>query len=157
MLKITISPDQTHPSNKVKEVPKAFAMPVLQEIKVNTNNVKPSSVVPSLEVIKPFSPIFLDVEPKRENAYSLAPVARPRVPLNARRMALGWSGEDLSFLMTVQPFIHPLRRLVVYPTGDMNQHSVSCPFLHTDMLLMLVHLILLIMDYAVYEKAPKTC
>ena len=157
--KITISPDQTRPSNKVEEVPKAFATPVLQEIKVNTNNVKPSSVVPSLEAIKPFSPIFLDVEPKRENAYGLAPVARPRVPLNARRTALGWSGKDLSFLMTIQPFIHPLRRLVVYPTGDMNRHSVSCPFLHTDMLLTLVHfkLILLIMDYAVYEKAPKTC
>ena len=152
-----ILPDQTRPSNKVEEVLKAFTMPVLQEIKVNTNNVKPSSVVPSLEAIKPFSPIFLYVEPKRENAYSLAPVARPQVPLNARRTALGWFGEDSSFLMTVQPFIHPLRQLVVYLTGDMNQHSVSCPFLHTDMLLMLVHLILLIMDYTVYEKAPKTC
>ena len=46
---------------------------------------------PSLESIKPFSPIFLDVEPKRENAYGLAPAARPRVPSNTRRTALGWS------------------------------------------------------------------
>jgi serine/arginine repetitive matrix protein 2 len=86
--KITISPDQTRPSN-VEEVQKALATPVLQEVKVNTN-VK-SSTVPSLEAIKPFSPIFLDVEPKRENAYGLAPAARPRVPSNARRSALGWS------------------------------------------------------------------
>ena len=86
--KITISPDQTRPSN-VEDVPKALATPVLREVKVNTN-VK-SSTVPSLEAIKPFSPIFLDVEPKRENAYGLAPAARPRVPSNARRTALGWS------------------------------------------------------------------
>ena len=86
--KITISPDQTRPSN-VEEVHKALATPVLKEVKVNTN-VK-SSTVPSLEAIKPFSPIFLDVEPKRENAYGLAPTARPRVPSNARRTALGWS------------------------------------------------------------------
>ena len=91
MSKITISPDQTRPSNKVEEVQKAFATPVLQEVKVNTNSVKPSSTVPSLEAIKPFSPIFLDVEPKRENAYGLAPMARPRVPSNARRTALGWT------------------------------------------------------------------
>ena len=63
-------------------------MPALKEVKVNT---KVSSTVPSLEAIKPFSSIFLDVEPKRENAYSLAPTARPRVPSNARRTALGWS------------------------------------------------------------------
>ena len=86
--KITLSPDQTRPSN-VEEVQKTSATPVLQEVKVNTN-VK-SSTLPSLEAIKPFSPMFLDVEPKRENAYGLAPAARPRVPSNARRTALGWS------------------------------------------------------------------
>ena len=87
--KITISPDQTRPTNVVEEVQKALATPVLQEVKVNTN--AKSSTAPSLESIKPFSPIFLDVEPKRENAYGLAPAARPRVPSNARRTALGWS------------------------------------------------------------------
>ena len=86
--KITISPDQTRPS-KVEELEKTFATPVLQEVKVNTN--AKSSTAPSLEAIKPFSPMFLDVEPKRENAYGLAPMARPRVPSNARRTALGWS------------------------------------------------------------------
>ena len=85
---MTISPDQTRPSN-VEEVQKTFATPVLQEVKVNTN-VK-ASTAPSIEAIKPFSPMFLDVEPKRENAYGLAPLARPRVPSNARRTALGWS------------------------------------------------------------------
>ena len=79
--------DQTPPSNV--EGHKALATPVLKEVKVSTN-VK-SSTVSSLEAIKPFSPIFLDVEPKRENAYGLAPTARPRVPSNARRTALGWS------------------------------------------------------------------
>ena len=85
--KITISPDQSRPSNV--EVQKTLSTPILQEVKVNTN-VK-SSTAPSLESIKPFSPIFLDIEPKRENAYGLAPAARPRVPSNARRTALGWS------------------------------------------------------------------
>ena len=34
----------------------------------------------------------MDVEPKRENAYGLAPTAaRPRVASVARRTALGWS------------------------------------------------------------------
>ena len=86
MPKITVSPDQIRPN--VEEVQKALATPVLQEVKANTN-VKSS--VPSLEAVKPFSPMFLDVEPKRENAYGLAPMARPRVPSNARRTALGWS------------------------------------------------------------------
>ena len=65
-------------------------MPALKEVKVNMN-VK-SSTGPSLEATKPFS-IFLNVEPKRQNAYGLAPTAycRPRVPSNARRTALGWS------------------------------------------------------------------
>ena len=49
-------------------------MQVLQEVKANTN-VK-SSVL-SLEAVKPFLPMFLDVEPKKENAYSLAPLACP--------------------------------------------------------------------------------
>ena len=86
--KTTISPDQARPCN-IEEIEQALATPVLQEVKVNTN-IK-SSTAPSLEAIKPFSPIFLDVEPKRENAYGLAPMARPRVPSNARRTALGWS------------------------------------------------------------------
>ena len=84
-----ISPEQTRPTN-TEEVQKAFTAPVLQEVKVNTNVT--STAAPSLEAIKSFSPLFLDVEPKRENAYGLAPMAaRPRVPSNARRTALGWS------------------------------------------------------------------
>jgi serine/arginine repetitive matrix protein 2 len=78
--KITISPGQTRPSN-VEEVQKTLSTPTLQEVDVNTNFK--SSTVPSYESIKPFSPIFLDIEPKRENAYGLAPIARPRVPSNA--------------------------------------------------------------------------
>ena len=81
MSKIMVSSDQIHPN--VEEVQKALAMLVLQEVKANMN-VKSSSV-PSLEAVKPFLPMF----PKRENAYSLAPMAHPRVPSNARRTALG--------------------------------------------------------------------
>lgn len=85
--KVTISPDPIRPSNV--EVQQALPTPILQDVKINMN-VK-SSTAPSLEALKPFSPLFKDIEPKRENAYGLAPVARPRVASNARRTALGWS------------------------------------------------------------------
>ena len=61
-------------------------------------NVK-SSVL-SLEAVKPFFPMFLDVEPKKENAYSLAPVACLQAPSNARRTALGWSKHSLGKSLT---------------------------------------------------------
>ncbi|KAF8878425.1 hypothetical protein BD779DRAFT_1663807 [Infundibulicybe gibba] len=62
--------------------------PVLQQVPVNSNII---SAVPTLDALKPFSPLVLDVEPKRENAFGLAPAARPRVASTARRSALGWS------------------------------------------------------------------
>ncbi|KAF8872637.1 hypothetical protein BD779DRAFT_1572174 [Infundibulicybe gibba] len=62
--------------------------PVLQQVPVNSNIM---SAVPTLDALKPFSPLVLDVEPKRENAFGLAPAARPRVASTARRSALGWS------------------------------------------------------------------
>jgi len=71
-LKVTISPDQIRPSNVT--VQKALATPVLREVNVNKNV---TSTAPSLEALKPFSPCFLDIEPKRENAYGLAPLAHP--------------------------------------------------------------------------------
>jgi hypothetical protein len=82
--KVTISPEKIRPS----QVQQVSTTPVLQEVNINAN-VK--STAPSLDALKPFSPLFMDVEPKRENAYGLAPMARPRVPSNARRTALGWS------------------------------------------------------------------
>ncbi|KAF8148662.1 hypothetical protein B0H34DRAFT_802878 [Crassisporium funariophilum] len=84
--KMTISPDQTRPSNA--ELHRSFATPVLQQIPINTNRM---TTAPSLEALKPFSPLVMDVEPKRENAFGLAPAARPRVGSTARRTALGWS------------------------------------------------------------------
>jgi serine/arginine repetitive matrix protein 2 len=81
----------TSPSPKKKQsAPDArtFGTPVLQQIPVNHNIL---SVAPSLEALKPFSPLSLDIEPKRENAFGLAPSARPRVASTARRTALGWS------------------------------------------------------------------
>ncbi len=65
--------------------------PVLQPRSVNHN----LAAAPSLEAIKPFSPLAMPmdggIEPKRENAFGLAPNARPRVASTARRTALGWS------------------------------------------------------------------
>ena len=60
MSKTTISPNQTRPTN-VEEVPKAevakaLATPLPYEIKVNANFK--SSAVPSLQAIKPFSPLL---------------------------------------------------------------------------------------------------
>lgn len=87
MSKVTISPDQTHPSQV--EVHRAFTTPVLQDVKVNMNLMP---VAPSLEAIKPFLPMFMDIEPKRENAYGpLTPLACPHDSLTAQRTALGWS------------------------------------------------------------------
>ena len=49
-----------------------------------------------LKLSNPFHPCFLDVEPKREPyGFKLAPAARPRVPSNARRTALGWSKHSI--------------------------------------------------------------
>ena len=94
---------------------------------------------------------------KREEVFTRQ--CRDLLPASASQVLIlsTKSGVGLSFLTTVQCFIHPLQRPMVYPIGDMNWHSVLCLFLHMDMLLMQVHLILLIMDYPVYEKAPKTC
>lgn len=64
--KTTILLDQTCPSDVEEEVKKAFSMPVLQEVKVNMNI---TSAEPPLEAIKPFLPLFLDVEPKRAQAH----------------------------------------------------------------------------------------
>ncbi|KAF9457373.1 hypothetical protein BDZ94DRAFT_1175700 [Collybia nuda] len=66
---------------------RVFGTP-LQQIPINHNIL---SVAPSLEALKPFSPLVVDIEPKRENAFGLAPHARPRVASTARRTALGWS------------------------------------------------------------------
>lgn len=77
------------PEKKKQSVSDArvFGTP-LQQIPVNHNIL---SVAPSLEALKPFSPLVVDIEPKRENAFGLAPLARPRVASTARRTALGWS------------------------------------------------------------------
>lgn len=83
--KATLSPEP------VRRVKKSTAgserTPVLRQRSINHN----LAAAPSLEVIKPFSPLVMDIEPKRENAFGLAPNARPRVASNARRTALGWS------------------------------------------------------------------
>lgn len=86
--KMTLSPDQTRSSNVEVQQPPPLATPVLQQVHIN-QNIMPTA--PSLDVLKTFSPLCMDIEPKRENAYGLAPAARPRVPSVTRRSALGWS------------------------------------------------------------------
>ena len=61
--------------------------PVLQQLPINHN----ISAVSALNQVKPLSPLVAKLEPKRENAFGLAPNARPRVGSTARRNALGWS------------------------------------------------------------------
>ncbi|KAF5376919.1 hypothetical protein D9615_007315 [Tricholomella constricta] len=81
------SPEKVQPAKEVN-AKRSFGTPVLQQIPVNSNLM---SIAPSLESLKPFSPLTVDIEPKRENAFGLAPHARPRVGSTARRSALGWS------------------------------------------------------------------
>ena len=60
--------------------------------------------------------------------------------------------------MNFHHFIHRLQQLVAYRTGGMSLHWVSCPFHHTVMSSMLVHLIPLTMVYQAYKRGclPKT-
>jgi len=82
----TISPEKT--TAPVTEVRVPTTTPALRQVPVNTNTL---SVAPSIDALKPFSPLAVDIEPKRENAFGLAPNVRPRVGSTARRTALGWS------------------------------------------------------------------
>ena len=85
--KTTLSPEAVRRTKK--STVDSERTPVLQPRLVNHN----LAAAPSLEAIKPFSPLAMpmDIEPKRENAFGLAPNARPRVASTARRTALGWS------------------------------------------------------------------
>jgi len=82
----TISPEKT--TAPVTEVKVPTTTPVLRQVPVNVYTL---SVAPSIGALKPFSPLAVDIEPKRENAFGLAPNVRPRVGSTARRTALGWS------------------------------------------------------------------
>ncbi|KAG6916979.1 hypothetical protein DXG01_004408 [Tephrocybe rancida] len=79
------SPENAQPTKSIA-APHMNA-PVLQQIHINNNIL----AAPALDTLKPFSPLVMDIEPKRENAFGLAPNARPRVGSTARRTALGWS------------------------------------------------------------------
>jgi len=82
----TISSEKT--TAPVTEVKVPTTTPVLRQVPVNINTL---SVAPSIDALKPFSPLAVDIEPKRENAFGLAPNVRPRVGSTVRRTALGWS------------------------------------------------------------------
>lgn len=87
--KANLSPEQTPHTLTSKHSVSAQRTPVLQAKSLNSQT---TAAAPTLDALKPFSPLsFLDTEPKRENAFGLAPNARPRVGSNARRTALGWS------------------------------------------------------------------
>ena len=61
---MTISSDQTRPYNVNAQ--QTLVNPFLQEVKVHTNVI---STAPSLEAVKSLSPLFMDAETERENAY----------------------------------------------------------------------------------------
>jgi len=88
--KSTISPDHMRPSLINGDRSFASFNPLaLQEIPFNSNVV---SAAPTPKALKVSTPLVVkEIEPKRENAFGLAPNARPRVGSNARRTALGWS------------------------------------------------------------------
>ena len=85
-IKPLMSPENARPSNA--DLHRSFNTPVLQQVPVNPNILSPA---PALDLLKQFSPLMLEVEPKRENAFGLAPTVRPRVGSVARRTAFGWS------------------------------------------------------------------
>ncbi|KAH9487444.1 hypothetical protein JR316_0001520 [Psilocybe cubensis] len=92
--KATLSPEKKRSTAFEKD---DQCTPVLQQVSLNQNRdtktAKASTKnAPFLSELKPFSPLVIDdTEPKRENAFGLAPNARPRVGSNARRTALGWT------------------------------------------------------------------
>jgi len=93
----TISPEKM--TAPVTEVRVPTTTPALRQVLVNTSTL---SATPSIDALKPFSPLSVDIEPKRENAFGLAPNVRPRVGSTARRMALGWSKQSTGKASTDQ-------------------------------------------------------
>ena len=83
--KSTLSPGHMRPSlSEINRSTTAFNPLALQEIPINANIASPVPTPKASKALK-------DIEPKRENAFGLAPHARPRVGSNARRTALGWT------------------------------------------------------------------
>ena len=73
-IKITISPEKTiMPMIEVKVPTATF---ILYQVPVNANRL---SVTPSIDALKNFSPLAVDIEPKCENMFGLAPKSQNRV------------------------------------------------------------------------------
>lgn len=85
--KIKVNQDQPSPSEASPPTPVfvPFKPSVLQPVVHDHNIMSPA---PTLDVLKPFSPLVVEVKPKRESVFG---TARPRVGSNARRSNLGWS------------------------------------------------------------------
>jgi serine/arginine repetitive matrix protein 2 len=69
---------------------RSFSAAALQPIPMNPN-IEDSASVPSLEALKSFSPLALNLSAEAKSLFGPSAGARPRVPSNARRSALGWS------------------------------------------------------------------
>jgi len=93
----TISPEKM--TAPVTEVRVPTTTPALRQVLINTNTL---SATPSIDALKPFSPLSVDIRPKRENAFRLAPNVRPRVGSTACRTALGWSKQSTGKASTDQ-------------------------------------------------------
>ncbi|PPQ91217.1 hypothetical protein CVT25_001175 [Psilocybe cyanescens] len=95
--KMTLSPEKKRSTATIDiqdhRTPVLQQVPVNQNTRANKTSSKDNGTAPFLGALKPFSPLVMDDDngPKRENAFGLAPNARPRVGSSARRTALGWS------------------------------------------------------------------
>ncbi|PPQ74616.1 hypothetical protein CVT24_004162 [Panaeolus cyanescens] len=56
---------------------------------IKGNKSSTASNAPSLDALKPFSPLVMDLDTQREKVFGAS--ARPRVPSTTRRNALGWT------------------------------------------------------------------
>ncbi|KAH9896427.1 hypothetical protein C8Q73DRAFT_788785 [Cubamyces lactineus] len=64
--------------------------PVLREVQRDAN-VYQSSPAPALDEIKPFSPIYIELDTSKQGKGAFGLPSRPRVTSSTRRAALGWS------------------------------------------------------------------
>ncbi|KAF9560634.1 hypothetical protein CPC08DRAFT_466596 [Agrocybe pediades] len=92
--RISLSPEQvTQP--QVPTITQKTPGRALQDVTINPNTAPKTSnkaAAPSLDALKPFSPLAFDVDVNADLKAAQAAVnVRPRVGSNARRTALGWS------------------------------------------------------------------
>lgn len=90
LIKTSVTSEEAQAALSELDGSRSFSAAALQPIPVNPN-IENSASVPSLEALKSFSPLALDLSAEAKNLFGPSAGVRPRVPSNARRSALGWS------------------------------------------------------------------